>query len=336
MKDFKKRKTVAILISAILHRTRPLHWGMCLLVVLLFTTSISIAAEKASELSDSGKPPDFADVKYGPHDRNVLDFWKAKSDKPTPLVLHFHGGGFVKGDKEPMVTRPYLKAGISVASANYRFVTGKGSSPFPAPMHDGARAVQFLRSKAKEWNIDPEQIALSGGSAGANIATWIALHDDLADPKSNDPIERLSTRVSCIIVYGGQTSNDPRYILKHIGGPKYVYPSYPAFYGIQSLDELDKPEIQKLVAEASAINHATKDDPPIFLMYGGELSRTPLPENISVDISIHHPKFGLLLKEKLDKLGVECHLLYKGKKGETISPATFLFRHLGLQQDDSR
>src|ERR1043165_9459952 len=43
--------------------------------------------------------PTAADVHYGPHERNVLDFWKAPSEQPTPLVVYIHGGGFVAGDK---------------------------------------------------------------------------------------------------------------------------------------------------------------------------------------------------------------------------------------------
>ncbi|MEQ1830195.1 MAG: hypothetical protein ABL921_29830, partial [Pirellula sp.] len=43
--------------------------------------------------------PTRQDVAYGPHERNVLDFYQAKSDKPTPLVIFIHGGGFVGGNK---------------------------------------------------------------------------------------------------------------------------------------------------------------------------------------------------------------------------------------------
>ncbi|MCP4644324.1 MAG: hypothetical protein GY851_28030, partial [bacterium] len=46
-----------------------------------------------------GPAPDFADVRYGEHERNVLDVWKAMSDEPTPLVIYIHGGGFIAGDK---------------------------------------------------------------------------------------------------------------------------------------------------------------------------------------------------------------------------------------------
>ena len=75
---------------------------------------------------DNARPsPTHADVKYGPHERNVLDFWQAKSDTPTPLVVLIHGGGWVNGDKSGYGTtaiKPFLDAGISVASINYRFI----------------------------------------------------------------------------------------------------------------------------------------------------------------------------------------------------------------------
>ena len=44
-------------------------------------------------------PPTYSNVHYGPHERNVLDFWQAKSDRPTPVVVFMHGGGVVSGDK---------------------------------------------------------------------------------------------------------------------------------------------------------------------------------------------------------------------------------------------
>jgi hypothetical protein len=60
--------------------------------------------------------------------------------------------------------------------------------------------VQFLRMKAKEWNLDPKRFALSGNSAGAGISLWLAFHDDMADPTDKDPIARESTRLWCAAV----------------------------------------------------------------------------------------------------------------------------------------
>ena len=56
-----------------------------------------------------------------------------------------------------------------------------------APLEDAARALQFVRSKAAQWNLDKQRIGASGGSAGACSALWLAFHDDMADPNSQDP-----------------------------------------------------------------------------------------------------------------------------------------------------
>lgn len=159
---------------------------------------IVLALTAAAVFAQQNPAPDYADVPYGPHPRNVLDLWKAKSDRPTPVVVHIHGGGFTQGDKStvgPVLVRYCLSKGISVASINYRYST---IAPFPAPMLDGARAIQFLRMKAKEWNLDPKAFAATGGSAGAGISLWVGFHDDLADPSNADPVLRESTRLSVI------------------------------------------------------------------------------------------------------------------------------------------
>src|SRR4030095_4247082 len=138
------------------------------------------------EKQDKPKP-DLVNEKYGTNERNVLDLWKAKSDKPTPLVIFIHGGGFRMGSKDqvpaPLIQK-LLEAGISVASINYRLTD---VAPYPAQMRDGARAVQYLRLKAKEFNLDPQTFAATGGSAGAGISLWLAFHNDLADKKAEDP-----------------------------------------------------------------------------------------------------------------------------------------------------
>ena len=141
-------------------------------------------------------PPTHADVSYGAHERNKLDLWLAKSDAPTPLVVYIHGGGFVNGSKagaSPAMIRGCLDAGVSYMAINYRF---RDSAPIQDILRDGALSVQFVRSKAKEYNLDPERIASYGGSAGAGTSLWLAFHPDLADPKNADPVLRQSSRLT--------------------------------------------------------------------------------------------------------------------------------------------
>lgn len=123
---------------------------------------------KKQTTRDSSLPaPAFANVKYGPHNRNIFDLWQAKSDKPTPLIVFIHGGGFVGGDKSkipPKALQTALDAGASVMSVNYRF---RESAPIQDILRDCARAIQFVRLNSANYNIDSKRIASFGSSAGA-------------------------------------------------------------------------------------------------------------------------------------------------------------------------
>src|SRR5262245_16545234 len=97
-----------------------LRYSISMNFPLLCVLWISIASLGAQ----TKLPPDVANASYGPHERNVLDLWKAKSDRPTSLVIYIHGGGFKQGDKSgvsPFLLDACLKQGISVASINYRY-----------------------------------------------------------------------------------------------------------------------------------------------------------------------------------------------------------------------
>src|SRR6187200_1942027 len=187
------------------------------------------AAKQPAKAPPERPDPTVADFKYGSEsERQVFDFWQAKSDKPTPVVLLIHGGGWMGGDKTGYGTnmiKPFLDQGISVAAVNYRFILQameqKVEPPVKAPLYDAARALQTIRSKAKEWNLDPKRIGATGGSAGACSSLWLAFHADLADPKSDDPIARESTRLYCAAVNGAQVSLDPKELREWM--PNYTY-----------------------------------------------------------------------------------------------------------------
>lgn len=289
-----------------------------------------VSPKQASEKETPPRAiPTARDVRYGRYDRNVLDLYRADTEKLAPVLIHFHGGGWVGGDKAGINPMPYLKSAISVVSANYRFVTGtKDAAPYPAPMIDCARVVQFVRSKAKEWNIDPERIALTGGSAGAVNCMWIAYRDDMAKPDSADPIERFSTRVTCLMPAAGPTTLDPKLIVQRIGGPPSVHGCLLPFFDVKKLDELQSEEKQALVRDASPISHVTRDDPPTYLRYPTPLGGTPLPANTNVMVSIHHAEFGAMVKEKLDEAGVENVLQVVGDGKPTDAGIEFIRRHL--------
>lgn len=259
------------------------------------------SARAAARTKPQGLAPTKADVAYGDHPRHVLDFWQAQADEPTPLFIWIHGGGFRGGDKRSFpadLRSQCLDAGISCAAIHYRLTD---AAPYPAQMLDSARAVQFLRSKAGEWNLNPKRFAAGGGSAGSGISQWLDYHDDLADPDSDDPISQQSTRLSCVFPINMQSTYDPREIKRIIPGDAYKHPALLPFFGRPEGWDWDTQPIDAkldaLMKDASPINHLTADDAPIFLL---QYARAATVGNI------HHPKFGEHLKAAADRIGVEC------------------------------
>jgi acetyl esterase len=298
---------------------------------ILAATALALAQRPADRQQRvPSPPPTYTDIKYGPHARNVMDVWLAKSEKPTPVLVSIHGGGFRNGNKSvrPDLLAECLRSGISVVAITYRL---SDEVKAPAQFIDSARAVQFIRSKAKEWNMDGSKFAATGGSAGAGISLWLGFHDDLADPKSEDPVLRQSTRLTCMAVYNGQSSYDPRFIRELF--PKtdiYKESALAKLYDFDpdQLDHLPK-EKYKLFEECSPLTHLTKDDSPAMLIYSSEMA-APITNQ---SIGIHHPRFGKVLKEKMDALGIEC-MVYAGRpqSGETRETVVnFLKRHFGMK-----
>ena len=271
--------------------------------------------------------PTHPDVKYGPYDRNVMDVWLAESDKPTPVLVSIHGGGFRNGNKSVKddLLNQCLESGISVVAITYRL---SDEAIAPAQFLDSARAIQFIRHNAKEWNLDPTRIAATGGSAGAGLSLWLGFHDDLADPDNEDPVLRQSTRLSCMAVYNGQTSYDPRFIRELFPGTDtYKESALAQLYGVDlsKLDDLPQEKYQ-LFEEVSPLHHLTKDDAPAALFYTSEMD-TPIT---SQGVGIHHPRFGKALKEKMDKLGIDCEVHTGIPRGDGGTKLTmdFLKEHL--------
>jgi len=296
----------------------------------------------ANAATDSAKKkPSFANVKYGKHQRQVFDIWLADTSKPAPLAIYIHGGGFRAGSKEKLKADELsrlLKAGISVAAINYRYVT---IAPLPAAHHDARRALQFMRSKAGEWNLDKTRVAAFGGSAGAQICMWLAYADEMAKPNSSDPVERESTRLTCVATTGGQTSNGIEFWRKTIGpllGNKRPLESLArpsgkesdpekarmAMWGAKTLEEANK-----TAAQHSALDIVSADDPPIFMSYGmAPDAKLPADPKRVRGWLIHHVNLGIALKKRTDALKLEAHLKHPGAKLKYESQVEFFIDKL--------
>ena len=280
-----------------------------------------IAAKEAKRLLTAGPllpNPTHYDVAYGPHLKQQLHFWKAESDRPTPALFFIHGGGWQGGGRLSGLTRmlpKILNAGISVVSVEYRFIpeaTADGVvPPVKGPLHDAARALQFVRSKATEWNIDKRRIGASGGSAGACSSLWLAFHPDLAEPDSDDPVARESTRLWCAAVRGAQTTLDPQQMKQWTPNSRYGGHAF-GFRGdrqkkVSQFDEFlaKRDTILPWIAEYSPYALVTADDPPVHLFYNnppglGQPQKDPT----------HTSNFGVKLQQHCRSVGVACELVY--------------------------
>lgn len=280
-----------------------------IIILSILACSIAFAGTKKK---NAEPVPTYADVQYGKFERNKIDFWQAEGDGPRPVNVFIHGGGWVGGDKSRVNgVQKYLDKGISVAAINYRLTK---TAILPAPVLDAARAVQFIRNKAKEWNVDVQKIVVTGGSAGGCSSLWIACHDDLANPDSEDPVERESSRVQGVVSVSAQTSIDPKQIEPWIGPMVFHQMIYKAV-GEKSiaaaLKNYDKHEA--LYKEFSPINHLTKDDPPLFMRYGDDIT-VPAKKLLH---GIHHGMFGIKMKEKSEKVGHKKVYLTIGRESDS-------------------
>ena len=280
-------------------------------------TTPEAAAQATPKPAPVGPKPTLADVPYGASPKQALDFYQTESATPTPLVFMIHGGGWTHGSKSQVGVTAYLKAGISVVSIEYRFTQEAKAAgvkpPVEWPMHDAARALQFVRSKAAEWNIDKARIGATGGSAGACTSLWLAFHDDMADPKSSDPIARESTRLWCAAVKSPQTTLDPQQMKdwtpnSKYGGHAFGFKSDGKKHTTQFEEFLaGREKVLPWIKEYSPYELVSAGDPPIYMSFEappalGQEQKDPT----------HTANFGVKLQEHCQENGVECELVYPG------------------------
>lgn len=291
-----------------------------------------VSGEAKVSSTDSALPaPDLTDVKYGPHERNVFDFWFAKdTNVAAPLIIYIHGGGFVGGDKSkklsPDAIREARDGGAAFMSINYRF---REHAPIQDILRDAARAIQFVRANAARFKIDPKRIASYGSSAGAGTSLWLATHDDLADPKSSDPVLRQSSRTSAAGILNGQATYDLR------EWDRLIFPfkpewrtgedDGPEFYHFKSEADYDTEQGKKIRADCHMLGLLSADDPPIYLSCS-----LPDGEPTTRGHLYHHPRHTQLIERRCKELGIPVVAVYTEKMNKHDRAVEFLLRHLAL------
>jgi len=274
--------------------------------------------------------PTYADVRYGSHERNRFDFWRAESDSPTPLVVFIHGGGFRNGDKSGALNSENsqylercLENGVSFASINYPY---NSTTRLDSIMLHAARAIQFFRNKSGRLHIDKDKIAAYGGSAGGGISLWLAVHDDLADPDSRDPVLRESSRLTVAGHLRSQATYDFRRWPEFLDLPHNWNTGTDSdlkLYRIPDESWYDSTEIVSLRKELDMIRMIDPSDPPVYFQNyrEGSMARQG-------DI-VHHPAHAIHLSRIFDQKGIDNALLIKGTKEEDrMDMLDFFFSYL--------
>ena len=140
--------------------------------------------------------------------KEKLDLYFPSGDfrSNRPAVVFIHGGGFTGGDKaeyrSASVSADLCRAGYVVVSCNYVLGPKSKEGVWPQNIADCRNAVRWVRAHAKELGVNPDKIAVAGGSAGGYLALMVGLSDDKTGP-GGDPTAKHSAKVSAVIdMYG--------------------------------------------------------------------------------------------------------------------------------------
>ena len=192
---------------------------------------------------------------YATHDSVALagDLYLPKGSGPFPVLIGIHGGGWMQGVRGALqYWGPYLAArGTALFSVSYRLAK-TGQKTFPHAVQDVLAAIQFVRGKAKEFNIAPDRIGLFGHSAGGNIGALAALAGRgplFANGYPKDPFASVDTEVKLFAgIYGVYDVMEmwQKYNLRH-----------PGQNNIEKFLGASPQENRQLYFDASPINHAT-------------------------------------------------------------------------------
>ncbi len=240
--------------------------------MLLLTAHHSPAQTPTQPPADNGslkvvKPPDAFKVEYNQVYKTIngqkltFDFiTPAKTtDKPAPLLIFIHGGGWRGGNKEAFYRHlffdsvlPLMNKGMKVATINYRLAKKDGPTTVDS-VTDCKDAVRYFAANAKRLAIDPQRFVLMGGSAGGHLTLMTALARD----------QQLEQKLPPLL------AAVPFYPLCHFGDPLIMGETQygkPGRFDIMLGGPLE--ENEELARQLSPIFLLHKNAPPLFILHG--------------------------------------------------------------------
>lgn len=234
------------------------------------------------------------DISYSDHERHVFDLYRPDTPSPPPVVVYFHGGGFLQGDKTDggdARLRPVAERGVAVVAANYRLAP---AATFPAQVLDAKAVVAYVRGHGEKWDLDVRKVATWGASAGGYLATMVGLGADVPDEEQQSIGD---SKVDAVVSWFAPT--DLRAILSRSWLEDMVLPKPPesVMLGLEEVSE--NPD---LVETASPVNHVNGTAPPFLISHGDR------------DLLVSHHQ-SVLLHDALIRAGADSTLITLGGAG---------------------
>jgi len=224
-------------------------------------------------------------------DKPSLTIYLPDKEKATgAAVVIFPGGGYghLAMDHEGHQIAQWLNSiGVAGFIVKYRHRNSGAGYGHPAPIQDAQRAIRMVRSRAKEWDVDPGRIGIIGFSAGGHLASTAGTHFNTRYSKPVDEIDRCSARPDFMIL---------------------MYPviSFTEWYTHKGsmVNLLGKNPDKDLIENFSNEKQVTSETPPTFLVHANDDNGVP-PENSIA--------FYLALRKA--KVPAEMHIYEKGSHG---------------------
>jgi len=213
-------------------------------------------------------------------------YYPGIDEKPQPVLVYVHGGGWTKGDKGAgagsLDIRELAKRGYFVAAINYRLAP---QYKFPAQIEDVKCAVRFLRASASMYGIDAERIGAWGGSAGGHLVSLLGVTDTSAGLEGSGGYADESSRVQAVVDLFG-----PADLTQVFSGanPQILQ----QVFGVVGSDA-------EILRRASPVTYVTSDDPPFLIMHGEKDTLVPLSQSqelYDVLVAAHVPATLVVVK----------------------------------------
>ena len=157
-----------------------MHLVRLVRTAVVVVACLAVQAEALAQRKEPARPTLPAgfvaeyDVKYIPDGdpAQALDIYypEKAAEKPLPLLIWIHGGGWSGGSKTGVPYLHQLRRGYVVASIEYRF---SQVAKFPAQIQDCQAAIRWLRANAKKYSIDPQRVGVGGASAGGHLSALV-------------------------------------------------------------------------------------------------------------------------------------------------------------------